>query len=78
MDKPQFDFTLNVTIKVLAIIVLLVGGITLVNTLLNVNRITSNGAAVSDAAKDDGKLLLEEVTESAVDAIRKRRQAREN
>lgn len=46
-------------------------------TLLNLNGIAENGRDVSNTAKDDGKLILKEVTESAVEALRERREKRE-
>lgn len=71
--KERYDLIFNTTIKVLAIIVLIIAGV----TLLNLNGIASNGRDVSNTAKDDGKLILKEVTESAVSALRERREKRE-
>lgn len=69
-QKEKYDLILSTTIKVLAIVVLVIVGA----TLLNLNKITSNGKDVSNEAKDDGKLILKEFTETAVEALRKRRQ----
>jgi len=63
------NLILNTTIKILIVIVLVIAGL----TLLNLNKIASNGRDVSNEAKDDGKLILKEVTESAVEALRERR-----
>lgn len=68
--NERYDLIFNTTIKVLAIIVLIIAGV----TLLNLNGIASNGRDVSNEAKDDGKLILKEVTESAVEALRERRE----
>jgi len=57
----------------LAVVALLLA----ISVLWNLQRMSAKGKDVSNEAGDDAKVLLKEVTETAVEAIRERREARE-
>jgi len=67
MIKQEY---LNNTIKFLVIVLLMI----LCIMAVNISNITNNGSQVSNEAKDDANVLLREVTDTAVEAIRERRE----
>ena len=71
-NANNFDSWLSIIIKILFIILLIIGCI----AAFNFTNITNNGSQVSDEAKDDANIILKEVTETAVEALQKRREQR--
>lgn len=69
----KYDIIMNRTIKIFIIVVLII----VVITLLNLNGIFSNSRDVSGEVKDNGKILIREFTESAVEALREHREEKE-
>ena len=71
-ENTNFESWLSIIIKVLLILLLIIGCV----AAYNFTNITNNGSQVSDEAKDDANIILKEVTETAVEALEKRRQQR--
>lgn len=70
----NLDRGLNIAVKLLVIVVLVITAV----TVWRASQIATTGHEVSTEAGDDAKVLLKEVTETAVEAIRERKERKEN